>query len=111
MISGHTYATFLIAQNENIKFIQSQLGHASITTTIDRYGHILPNTHHGVGLRLDRLLFGEGIGGGYAGTDQGVFVRWVIVIGLTGPWKGRRPRVGRPQGLSDVRFLNVVSWS
>ncbi len=54
----HTYATFLIAQNENIKFIQSQLGHASITTTIDRYGHILPNTHHGVGQRLDRLLFG-----------------------------------------------------
>ena len=58
----HTYATFLIAQNENIKFIQSQLGHASITTTIDRYGHILPNTHQGVGLRLDRLLFGEGSG-------------------------------------------------
>ena len=60
----HTYATLLIAQNENIKFIQSQLGHASITTTIDRYGHILPNTHHGVGLRLDRLLFGEGVGEG-----------------------------------------------
>ena len=54
----HTYATFLIAQNENIKFIQSQLGHASIQTTIDRYGHVLPNTHHGVGQRLDRL-FGD----------------------------------------------------
>jgi integrase len=54
----HTYATFLIAQNENIKFIQSQLGHASIQTTIDRYGHILPNTHHGVGERLDKQVFG-----------------------------------------------------
>ena len=54
----HTYATLLIAQNENIKFIQSQLGHASIQTTIDRYGHILPNTHHGVGERLDRQVFG-----------------------------------------------------
>jgi len=55
----HTYATFLIAQNENIKFIQSQLGHASIQTTIDRYGHVLPNTHIGVGERLDKLVFGD----------------------------------------------------
>ena len=44
----HTYATLLIAQNENLKFIQSQLGHALITTTIDRYGHFLPNAHHGI---------------------------------------------------------------
>ena len=57
----HTYATFLIAQNENIKFIQSQLGHASIQTTIDRYGHVLPNTHHGVGERLDKLVFGVAV--------------------------------------------------
>ena len=55
----HTYATFLIAQKENIKFIQSQLGHASIQTTLDRYGHILPNTYHGVGERLDKMVFGE----------------------------------------------------
>ncbi len=54
----HTYATLLIAQNENIKFIQSQLGHASITTTIDRYGHVLPNAHHGFGDRLDKQIFG-----------------------------------------------------
>ncbi|OGX37489.1 MAG: hypothetical protein A3D87_08735 [Omnitrophica WOR_2 bacterium RIFCSPHIGHO2_02_FULL_50_17] len=38
----HTYTSLLIAQGENIKFIQSQLGHASIQTTRDRYGHILP---------------------------------------------------------------------
>jgi len=55
----HTYTSLLIAQGENIKFIQSQLGHASIQTTMDRYGHILPNTNRGVGERLDRLVFGE----------------------------------------------------
>ena len=55
----HTYTSLLIAQGENIKFIQSQLGHASIQTTMDRYGHILPNTNKGVGDRLDRLVFGE----------------------------------------------------
>jgi integrase len=55
----HTYTSLLIAQGENIKFIQSQLGHASIQTTLDRYGHILPNTNRGAGKRLDKLVFGE----------------------------------------------------
>lgn len=41
----HTFASLLIAQGENIKFIQSQLGHASIQMTIDRYGHLLPQAH------------------------------------------------------------------
>jgi integrase len=35
----HTYTSLRIAQGENIKFIQSQLGHASIQTTMDRYDH------------------------------------------------------------------------
>jgi integrase len=54
----HTYTTGLIAQGENVKFIQSQLGHASIQTTIDRYGHLLPLDAHGVGSRLDQQFFG-----------------------------------------------------
>lgn len=55
----HTYTSLLIAQGENVKFIQSQLGHASIQTTMDRYGHIIPNTNHGAGERLDKMVFGE----------------------------------------------------
>lgn len=55
----HTYTSFLIGQGENIKFIQSQLGHASIQTTMDRYGYIIPNSNHGAGERLDRMVFGE----------------------------------------------------
>ncbi|MBI3314676.1 MAG: site-specific integrase, partial [Candidatus Omnitrophica bacterium] len=53
----HTYTTLLIAQGENVKFIQSQLGHASIETTLDRYGHLLPEAHGQVGERLDALVF------------------------------------------------------
>jgi len=53
----HTFATLLIAQGENIKFAQSQLGHASATMTLDRYGHLLPNANHGVAERLDRQIF------------------------------------------------------
>ncbi|MCK4548472.1 MAG: site-specific integrase [Candidatus Eisenbacteria sp.] len=52
----HTYVTMLIAQGENVKFIQSQVGHASIQTTLDRYGHVMPETNASVGERLDATL-------------------------------------------------------
>ena len=54
----HTYTTLLIAQGENPKVIQSQLGHASIEAAFDRYGHLLPETRRQVGPRLDAQLFG-----------------------------------------------------
>jgi integrase len=54
----HTYTSLLIAQGAHAKFIQSQLGHASIQTTLDRYGHLLPEAQVGTGERLDAQLFG-----------------------------------------------------
>ena len=52
----HTYSSLLIAQGESPKYIQNQLGHASIQTTLDRYGHLMPDTHKEVAKRLDRAL-------------------------------------------------------
>jgi len=57
----HTYAALLISQGENIKFIQHQLGHASIQTTMDCYGHLLPEVSQGTGKRLDETVFGESV--------------------------------------------------
>ena len=37
----HTYASRLIANGENLKYIQEQLGHASITITCDTYGRLI----------------------------------------------------------------------
>jgi integrase len=54
----HTFASMLINQGENLKYVQAQLGHASITTTVDRYGHLMPDAHVGVSERLDATLFG-----------------------------------------------------
>ena len=54
----HTYASLLIHQGENVKFIQAQLGHGSISVTLDRYGHLLPDAHNGVGERLQEAIFG-----------------------------------------------------
>lgn len=36
--------------------IQARLGHASITTTLNIYGHLMPSAFEGVGERLDELL-------------------------------------------------------
>jgi integrase len=56
----HTYASLLIAQGSHPKYIQAQLGHASIQTTLDRYGHVMPEIHQAEARKLDRLVFGNG---------------------------------------------------
>jgi len=38
----HTFASFLISQNMPLKYIQAQMGHTSIQTTSDKYGHLMP---------------------------------------------------------------------
>jgi len=53
----HTYASLLIAQGENLKFIQQQLGHSSAQMTLDRYGHLMPQVQHGAGERLQNTVF------------------------------------------------------
>ena len=50
-----------IAAGENSRSIQAQLGHASITTTMDRYGHLLPQTSDGSVKRLDALIFDRNV--------------------------------------------------
>ncbi len=49
----HTFASQLIEQGAHPKYIQEQLGHASITMTMDTYGHLFPNRNRGLVDRLD----------------------------------------------------------
>jgi hypothetical protein len=56
----HTYTSLLIAQGAHPKYIQAQLGHASIQTTLDRYGHLMPEIHQAEARKLDLLVFGDG---------------------------------------------------
>ena len=48
----HTCASILIAQGAHPKEIQARLAHASIMTTMDRYGHLFPS----LGAQLDENL-------------------------------------------------------
>lgn len=38
----HTFASLLIAAGVNAKAITEAMGHATITMTFDRYGHLMP---------------------------------------------------------------------
>lgn len=54
----HSYASLLIDQGENPKYIQNQLGHSSIQITMDRYGHLMPEKNTAAGEKLDKAIFG-----------------------------------------------------
>lgn len=54
----HTYASLMIAASENAKALQTYLGHSSITTTFNRYGHLMPGAERESADRLSAYLTG-----------------------------------------------------
>jgi integrase len=53
----HTFASLLIDQGEHPKYIQSQMGHASINITMDTYGHLMKSTNEDAAARLGKAVF------------------------------------------------------
>jgi hypothetical protein len=51
----HTHAALLIAAGEHPKVIESLLGHASISTTLDTYGHLFNGLDEAVADHIDDL--------------------------------------------------------
>jgi integrase len=51
----HTAASLSIAAGASVKAVQSQLGHLSATTTLDRYAHLWPDELDSLGDALGRL--------------------------------------------------------
>jgi integrase len=49
----------MIFQNELLKLISERLEHSKITTTMDTYGHLLPNMQKDASDRLDKTVFGH----------------------------------------------------
>ncbi len=53
----HTYASLLIEQGENIKYIQTQLGHSSPTVTWNIYAHLMKKVNQEAAIRLENTVF------------------------------------------------------
>jgi integrase len=51
----HTAAALAIAEGAHPKAIQARLGHASITTTLNLYGHLFPSLDVELAERLDEV--------------------------------------------------------
>jgi integrase len=64
----HTYASLLIAQGEQPKYIQEQMGHSSIKVTFDIYGHLMEKVNVRSANRLAMTVFGEDRGGSSSET-------------------------------------------
>ena len=61
----HTFASLMIAAGVNAKTLSAFMGHASITMTLDRYGHLFPGSEDEAAGLLDAYLerASEGVGG------------------------------------------------
>jgi len=52
----HTYASLLIEQGENIKYIQNQLGHSNPTVTLNIYAHLMKPVNQEAACRLENTV-------------------------------------------------------
>jgi len=52
----HTFASLLIHQGENIKVIQTQLGHSTPTQTLNTYSHLMKNPDSDIAGRLEKAV-------------------------------------------------------
>jgi integrase len=52
----HTFASLMIAAGVNAKALQTFMGHANISITLDRYGHLMPGSEEEAAGMLDAYL-------------------------------------------------------
>jgi integrase len=67
----HTNASLRLENGENIKYIQTQLGHASPTVTLNVYAHLMNPTNQEAACRLENVIFGESGSKMVAGIKKG----------------------------------------
>jgi integrase len=52
----HTFASLMIAAGVNAKALSTFMGHANISITLDRYGHLMPGSEAEAADLLDAYL-------------------------------------------------------
>lgn len=53
----HSFASILIEQGENIKYVQKQLGRSSPTVTLNVYSHLMRKQNPEAAARLEEAIF------------------------------------------------------
>ena len=56
VVLRHTAATLLLSEGEHPKLVQELLGHAQVSSTLDRYSHMTPRLMSNAAAVMDRLL-------------------------------------------------------
>ena len=49
----HTFASLLLSKGASLVYVKEQLGHSSIQTTVDIYGHLIPSSNRDAVNKLD----------------------------------------------------------
>jgi len=70
----HTYASLLIEQGENIKYIQTQLGHSSPSVTLNVYAHLMKSNNQEAAHKLENMVLKKNGSSLVAGTKKGAAV-------------------------------------
>jgi hypothetical protein len=90
----HFYASMLTENGESVKCIQDQLGHASATTSLDTYGHLMPQARQKAAKRLERSVFGAKAN--------------VRILLEHSPESGQFGTLNKNQGASQPPLLSVI---
>ena len=53
---GHSYAVAAIESGDDIKTVQSNLGHATASFTLDVYGHVSQKMHQQSAERMEEFI-------------------------------------------------------
>jgi integrase len=55
----HSHASLLMKQGVHPKIVQERLGHASISTTLDLYSHVVPGLQEAAAMKFDEIIIGS----------------------------------------------------
>ncbi|WP_411092217.1 tyrosine-type recombinase/integrase [Streptomyces sp. 049-1] len=66
----HSHVAALLSDRHSPKYVQERLGHESIKTTMDKYGHLLREAHEGALATIDRALGIEPAGPAVDAADE-----------------------------------------
>jgi hypothetical protein len=102
----HTAVALWIAAGANPKEVASRAGHASVSFTLDRYGHLYPEADSALRDRLDALHGGTQAAAGNSRPAAPTGRAWP----QCGPRRPARRRERRRSSTDDALTSSVWGW-